>query len=169
MAGVLTAGVSAQAKEELGRSGAHLTSDVLPAAELAARAAASYRAQASRLMRGYQRQYGSRLTAAEQARVASLTDQGIVALAALESRSRHTATLARQGAKPARINTARQAAIDAHARATGQLTSAIGELQPLLAGHLGLFEALQAKGDLDRALRDLEAVGTRLRAVPLAR
>jgi hypothetical protein len=91
------------------------------------------------------------------------------ALRTVDARSQRTAALARRGAPAARINAARQAAIDAQTNATTQLQAAVTELQPLLARHLGLFEALQAKSDLDRSLSDLEALGRTLRAIPQAR
>ena len=139
------------------------------AAERAASAAHAYRSSAGTLLQGYQTRFGSRLTPAESSRVAELTRRGLAALGTLDRRAQRTAALARQGASATRINAARQAAIAAHAQASAQLQAAVTEVQPLLARHLGLFEGLQAKADLDRSMRELDDVGSTLRAIPVAR
>ena len=144
-------------------------SPVAASAQRAASAAHAYRTRATHLMRGYQARFGGRLTPTERARVETLTSDGLAALRTLDARAQRTANLARTGASTARINRARQEALDAHTQATTQLQAAITELQPLLARHLGLFEALQAKEDLDQAMRDLEALGTALESIPRAR
>ena len=142
---------------------------VAATAAQAASSAHAYRTRASELMKGYQTRFGPRLTSDERSRVDTLTRQGLTALRTLDARAQRTAYLARTGASPKRVNQARQAAIDAHTQATTQLRGALTELQPLLARHLGILEALRAKADLDQAMRDLDALGETLRGVPPSR
>jgi hypothetical protein len=60
------------------------------------------------------------------------------------------------------------AAVTAYQRAYDEALAALTEVQPILQPKLGLFEALDAKADLDARLSEFRGVGDRLKATAIA-
>lgn len=109
--------------------------------------------------------YGDRLTLEQLQRAQALVAQADITLVQLEAKTRVTRTLARSGARTARIQQAATAASRAFDTASNSTASAMAEMQPMLQSKLSLFEGLQAKLELDRSLRDFAAIGVAVKAV----
>lgn len=138
-----------------GATASHATT---PAATLAAEAT-DFRADAVSMLRGYERDLGPELTAAERSRVRALVVDARTRLIALER------SVSRLEAAPrSQRERIRSRAIAQHASARIAAERATDELAPLAASRLGLGELLAAKADLDRMLNRFDDLGDAIRA-----
>jgi len=144
------------------------SSTIASVATAAAQRAATVRKQASSTLQSYLDDYGDRLSSAERQRVTYWQRTGDRSLRQVQVQSRRTATLARSGASPSRVNAARQSAIAAHAQARRDVDAALTELVPVLSQRLSFLELLQARADLEASLTGLDQLGRDVAGIPVA-
>lgn len=133
----------------------------------AAQAAGSlsrFRVQMRALLADTLARYGARLSPAEREQMTALARRVDAELGGLERTAKGTVRLLRSGRNGPARDAARRAVLE-YERAHAEATATLAQVQPILAPHLGLFEALEAKSLVDGQFRQFEGVGDQLRAV----
>lgn len=146
---------------------ASATSAPVTVASEAQRSVVVFRGEIRSTLQSYLAAYGSRLSRAEYTRVAKLTAKVDRDLGALASKAARTTQLVRSGNRN-RASRAASAAVTAYQRSYDEAIATLAEVQPILQPKLGLFEALEAKADLDARLDEFRAVGEQLKETSAA-
>jgi|GEM_PF-6053282 len=159
-------GTGALAAVHPGQSGPISRSSPATVAESAdaAKAVAQFRADMRSILDQYGRRYGARLAPAERDRMAALTQKVDNDLGRLERTARATARQVKAGRPRLAATSARQALVG-YQRSYAEATATLAEVQPILAPHLGLLEALEAKSQVDQQFARFRLIGEQLASV----
>ncbi len=133
----------------------------------AQRSVVVFRREIQSTLQGYLATYGSRLSRAEYTRVSKLTAKVDRDLGSLAAKAATTTRLVRSGQR-ARAASAAATAFTAYQRSYEEAIATLAEVQPILQPKLGLFEALDAKTDLDARLEEFRGVGDQLKATSIS-
>lgn len=148
-------------------STASATSTPVAKASEAQRSITRFRGEMRTTLQDYLAAYAGRLSRAEYTRVSNLTAKVDRDLGTLAARAAVTTQLARSGNRKG-ASRAATAAVTSYQRSYDEAIATLAEVQPILQPKLGLFEALEAKADLDTRLDEFRAVGEQLKATSAA-
>jgi thioesterase domain-containing protein len=159
-------GTGALAAVHQAQSGAISRSSPATVAESAdaAKAVAQFRADMRSILDQYGRRYGARLAPTERDRMAALIQKVDNDLGRLERTARATARQVKAG-KPRLAATSARQALVGYQRSYAEATATLAEVQPILAPHLGLLEALEAKSQVDQQFARFRLIGEQLASV----